>query len=82
MWPFVPPGAAPDAAGGQWQVSTAGGVYPGWRPDGKELYYLNPAGAMMAVPITLTGSTPELGAPLVLFPTRIVGGGEDLPQAR
>ena len=28
---------------------------PLWRPDGKELYYLNPAGAMMAAatPITL-----------------------------
>jgi hypothetical protein len=26
-----------------------------WRPDGKELYYLSPAGAMMAVPITVSG---------------------------
>ncbi len=47
--PFVPPsppasadkpGAtvtpAPSAAG-QWQVSTAGGIIPAWRPDGKEL---------------------------------------------
>ena len=31
------------AAGGQWQVSTAGGVYPAWRSDGKELYYLSAA---------------------------------------
>src|ERR1700726_100318 len=49
--PFVPPGAAGTAAGasgGQWQVSTGGGITPAWRPDGKELYYLNPAGAMMA----------------------------------
>ena len=78
--PFVPPGAAgtgAGAAGGQWQVSTAGGIHPVWRPDGKELYYLNPAGAMMAAPITVTGSTLEPGAPVVLFPTRIVGGGVD-----
>jgi hypothetical protein len=56
-------------------VSTAGGIHPVWRPDGKELYYLNPAGAMMAAPITVTGATLEPGAPVVLFPTRIYGGG-------
>lgn len=72
----------PDLAGGQWQVSTAGGVYPVWRPDGKELYYLNPAGEMMAAPIASTGSTFEPGAPVVLFPTRILGGGEDAQQGR
>jgi Tol biopolymer transport system component len=54
--PFVTPaatGTPTGAAGGQRQVSTAGGIMPVWRPDGKELYYLNPAGAMMAAPITL-----------------------------
>ncbi len=90
--PFVPPGAAgtlrlrsgqaAEATGGQWQVSTAGGVFPMWRPDGKELYYLDPAGGMMAAPITVTGSTLEPGAPVVLFPTRIVGGGVDAQQGR
>ena len=72
----------PDPVGGQWQVSTAGGIHPVWRPDGRELYYLNPAGAMMAAPITVTGSTLEPGAPVVLFPTRIVGGGVDAQQGR
>ena len=43
---------------------------------------LNPAGAMMAAPITVTGTTLSPGAPMVLFPTRIVGGGEDTAQAR
>ena len=83
--PFVPPGArgtAAGAAGGQWQVSTAGGIMPVWRPDGKELYYLNPAGAMMAAPIAVTGATLAPGAPVVLFPTRIVGGGVDGLQGR
>ncbi|MGH9203836.1 MAG: hypothetical protein ACRD2A_21625, partial [Vicinamibacterales bacterium] len=60
---------------GQWQVSTTGGVFPVWRPDGKELYYLNPEGAMMAATITVSGSTLAPGAPAVLFPTRILGGG-------
>ena len=69
-------------AGGQWQVSTAGGIHPVWRPDGKELYYLNPAGAMMAAPIKVNGSTLEPGAQIVLFPTRIFGGGVDAQQGR
>jgi len=90
---FVPPGAtgaavplrsgpAAGATGGQWQVSTAGGVFPVWRPDGHELYYLNPAGAMMAAPITVTGATLDPGAPVVLFPARIAGGGVESLQGR
>jgi len=67
----------PDPAGGQWQVSTAGGIHPRWGRDGKELYYLNPAGAMMAAPIAVTGSTLAPGTPVALFPTRIVGGGAE-----
>ena len=57
---------------------------PAWRPDGKELYYLNPAGAMMAAPITVTRSAFELGALVVLFPTptRIYGRGVDAQQGR
>ena len=78
--PFVPPVAAGTAAGpgptgGQWPVSSAGGVFPLWRPDGKELYYLNREGAMMAATITVSGSTLAAGVPVVLFPTRILGGG-------
>jgi serine/threonine-protein kinase len=83
--PFVPPGAAgtvAGAAGGQWQVSTAGGIHPVWRPDGKELYYLDPAGAMMAAPITVTGATLAPGAPMMLFPTRIYGRGVDAQLGR
>ena len=82
--PFVPPSrdASADKPGGQWQVSTAGGIMPVWRPDGKELYYLNPAGAMMAAPITVTGATLAPGAPVLLFPTRIVGGGVDVQVGR
>jgi Tol biopolymer transport system component len=83
--PFAPPGAGKGAGiEGKWQVqvSQAGGIHPAWQPDGKELYYLNPAAAMMAVPITITGSNLEPGAPEVLFPTRIVSGGTDVTQGR
>jgi hypothetical protein len=37
---------------------------------------------MVAVSITVTGATFAPGAPLVLFPTRIVGGGVDAQQGR
>ena len=67
---------------GQWQVSKAGGIFPVWGPDGKELYYLNPEGALMGAPITVTGATLDTGAPVALFPTRILGGGVDVNQGR
>lgn len=78
--PFAGAAASGESAsrvGGQWQVSTDGGTYPRWRADGKELFYLNPAGAMMAAEIAITGATLAPGAPVVLFPTRIYGGGAD-----
>jgi Tol biopolymer transport system component len=82
--PFVPPGATnlgPPGGGAQ-QVSTAGGIYPAWAPDGKEIYYLNPEADMMAAPIRVTGSVLEPGAPVKLFATRILGGGVDGSQGR
>ena len=36
----------------------------------------------MAAPITVTGATLVSGAPVVVFPTRIFGGGVDNAQAR
>ena len=75
-------GQAASQVGGQWQVSTAGGIYPRWRRDGRELYYLAPTGALMAAPITVTGATLAPGAPVALSPTRIVGGGTDTGQGR
>ena len=56
-------------------MSTAGGIYAVWRPDGKALYYLNPAGEMMAASIAVLGGarTRRAGE---LFPTHIFGGGE------
>ena len=66
-----------NGAGGQWQVSTVGGISPRWRLDGRELYYLGPDGQMMAAPIAVAGATLAPGAPVTLFDTRIYGGGVD-----
>jgi serine/threonine protein kinase/Tol biopolymer transport system component len=74
--------ASTNQPGGQWQVSSAGGIMPTWRPDGKEIYFLSPAGKMMATPIRLAGTTLEPGAPVELFNPRIFGGGVDAQQGR
>jgi hypothetical protein len=37
---------------------------------------------MMAAPFAIVDATLEPGAPVVLFPTRIVGGGEDAQTGR
>ena len=91
--PFVPPsGQAPandatrtvstSVAGDEVRVSVTGGIEPVWSPNGKELFYLNPAGTMMAAPITISGGTLSAGTPVVLFPTHIVGGGLDTGAGR
>jgi Tol biopolymer transport system component len=64
--------------GGEQPVSTMGGVYPRWRADGNELYYLAPDGTLMAAPIAVRGATLESGRPVALFRTRIVGGGTNV----
>jgi Tol biopolymer transport system component len=61
--------------GGQWQISTAGGISPRWRPDGQELDYIAPDGTLMAAPIVIKGAALEHGLPTALFRPRISGGG-------
>jgi Tol biopolymer transport system component len=58
--------------GGQWQISTAGGVSPRWRHDGRELYYITPDGRLIATPVEARSATVEPGAPIPLFQTRIL----------
>ena len=57
-------------------MSTAGGEEPHWRPDGKELFYLDPSGRLFAV--TVRNSSPKpgftIGAPEPLFDTRLSRG--------
>jgi Tol biopolymer transport system component len=70
---------APSAPpGGRWQVSTAGGIYPRWQPEGRELYFLEPAGYMMAAPVVAADTSLTPGSPQRLFKTDIWGGGVDI----
>jgi serine/threonine protein kinase/Tol biopolymer transport system component len=52
----------PDVSSGHWQVSMGGGTRPLWARNGQELFYLNPAGALMRVGVargpTWAASTP------------------------
>jgi Tol biopolymer transport system component len=64
---------------GKWPVSTDGGVYPRWRRDSKELFYVNnvnPFGGspLMAVPIQTGESTFRAGIPKALFDTQLSAG--------
>ena len=55
---------------GKRQLSSGGGCQPHWRKDGKELFYLNLQGKLMAVDI-VSGSSFEANAPRTLFQTPI-----------
>ncbi|MCI0567838.1 MAG: protein kinase [Acidobacteria bacterium] len=55
--------------GGNWRISTGGGIEPRWRRDGKELYYLAPDGMLMAVEVK-EGATFDAGAAKPLFKSR------------
>jgi Tol biopolymer transport system component/tRNA A-37 threonylcarbamoyl transferase component Bud32 len=61
---------APDGRpglGARWQVSAAGGSYPRWRRDGRELFYRAPDGAVVAVDVTVTQGTTRTGRSRPLF---------------
>ena len=51
---------------GTWQVSTAGGSFPNWRRDGKELFFLGPDFKLMAVTVS-TDAKFHAGTPVPLF---------------
>ena len=65
----------PDAAIGQWQVSTEGGTESLWSRDGAELFYRAPDGAVMRVPVE-RGSTWVAGTPTQLLAGRYYAGQE------
>jgi serine/threonine-protein kinase len=54
----------PDVASGRWQVSTAGGSQPLWSRDGRELFYVSPAGELWRVGVergaSWTATTPAM----------------------
>lgn len=55
------------ATGERIQVSVAGGVSPRWRDDGRELFFLDPDGRLMAARITYANERLEFARPVALF---------------
>jgi len=53
------------------QVSTAGGVQPRWRGDGRELFFLDLEGKLMSASVE-RGSPPQIGIPRKLFDTGLI----------
>jgi len=49
------------------RISTGGGQYPEWSPDGRELFYISPDYRLMAVSIKLGPNSVRLGTPQPLF---------------
>ncbi len=45
----------PDPQGAKWQISTDGGFEPLWSRDGREIFFVNLANQLVAVPVSTTG---------------------------
>ncbi len=59
---------------GRWQVSTAGGSWPNWRKDGKELFFFASDQQIMTVDVNQKGAGLQLGTPRALFKASTVSG--------
>jgi hypothetical protein len=61
---------------GRIQVSVTGGVYPRWRRDGRELYFMSLVmlGSVMASDIRVSGASVQRAVPRGLFQSFFVGG--------
>jgi eukaryotic-like serine/threonine-protein kinase len=53
----------PEVDTGQWLISTGGGTRPLWSPNGTELFYVAPDGALMAVRADPRGNVWSAGSP-------------------
>ena len=56
--------------GGKWQISPAGGNWPRWRRDGKEIFYLAADNRLMAAAIIEKDSAVDVGSVNPLFQAR------------
>ena len=56
----------PDASGGRWQISNGGGRKPLWNRNGRELFFVSRAGAMMAAALESAAAF-SASAPVELF---------------
>ncbi len=57
----------PNANDGHWQVSNGGGESPRWAPSGRELFYLNREGRLIAAEVQPTTTTFAVGRLMPLF---------------
>ncbi len=64
----------PDVDRGRWKVSSNGGSYPRWRGDGRELFYVDPGGVLMATDVETDGEALVLREQRALFSTGIDSG--------
>jgi Tol biopolymer transport system component len=67
--PFLGPG-------GKRQISAGGGRYPRWRSDGREIFYVNPGGELMATEVSATKDQLDVGKTAALFGGIPVGSGQ------
>jgi Tol biopolymer transport system component len=52
---------------GRWQVSTGGGTRPTWARNGRELFYVDLANTLTAMPVHTSGATFTTSNPVKLF---------------
>ena len=62
---------------GRWQVSDAGGGFPRWSRDGRELFY-RVNGGVMSVSVEAVGDGVQTGKPTLLFRGDFRGGADGL----
>ena len=69
----------PEPGTARYQVSTGGGISPGWNRNGRELFYVDAAGNLVSVALS-TGPTFQAGAPRVLFSASYYAMNAFFPQ--
>jgi Tol biopolymer transport system component len=65
--PFIVSPDGKPTVGPKWRVSTDGGLVARWRGDGKELFYRDRSGAIVAVDVIPRGAEVETSVPRRLF---------------
>jgi serine/threonine-protein kinase len=60
----------PNVDSGRWQISIGGGSCPAWARNGRELFYLDQAGALTGVPVQASGTTVAAGTPTKILEPR------------
>jgi Tol biopolymer transport system component len=68
----------PNVASGHWQVSTGGGTRPLWSRDGRELFYVSPANALMRVGVERAASWIATTPTVLLKDGSVVTPGNNL----